>query len=140
MTSSALILLIVGIVIVLMVVGVAVSMSRRSRMRALPDESKVRFAESWRQIETRFIEDPSTAVREADGLAAAVLHERGARMEDERHMPEDLVKARSAVGVDPKAGDTEGQRKAMLHYKRIVEDAVGDTSRKPVETQRREVA
>lgn len=140
MTSSTLILLVVGIVIVLVVVGIAISMSRRSRMRPLSEESKLRYAESWRQIETRFIEDPSTAVREADQLAAAVLHERGARMEDERHLPEDLVQARAATGVDANAGDTEGRRKAMLHYKRIVEDAVGDTSRRPVETQRREVA
>ncbi len=115
-------------------------MSRKSRMRALPDESKMRYAESWRQIETRFIQDPSGAVREADQLAVSVLRERGAKMEDERHLPDDLMHARAATGVDANAGDTEGQRKAMLHYKHIVDDAVGDTSRTPAETQRREVA
>lgn len=140
MSISALILLVVGIVIVLVVVGIAVNMSRRSRLGTLSEESKARYAEAWRQIETRFIEDPSTAVREADQLATTVLRERGATMEDERRLPEDLVHARAATGVDANAGDTEGQRKAMLHYKRIVEDAVGDTSRRPVETTRREVA
>ena len=140
MNGSALVELIVGIVIVLVAIGIAVSMSRRSRMRALPEESKIRYAESWRQVEAKFIENPTLAVREADQLAVSVLRERGARMEDERHLPNDLVQARAALGVDENAGGTEGQRRAMLHYKHIIDDAIGNTSTKPVETPKREVA
>ena len=118
-------ILIAGIVIVAAAIAIAVVMSRRSRLRPLSNESKVRYAESWRRIEARFIEDPATAVREADSLSASVLGERGANLTEGRALPEDLAKAREAVGAGGGTANTEGRRIAMLHYKRIVDDAVG---------------
>jgi hypothetical protein len=68
-----------------------------------------------------------------------MLTERGATMHDERHMPEDLRSARAAAASDEGRQGTEGLRKAMLHYKRTVADALGG-DKKRREISRREVA
>src|SRR6185437_8512832 len=99
--------------------------------------SRDRFARTWSEIESRFIDDPHAAVQEADRLAVMVLSERGATMPDGRDVPEDLRHAREAAISDEGRQGTEGMRKAMVHYKRIVVDAVGAPAR---EATRREVA
>ena len=68
-----------------------------------------------------------------------MLTERGATMHDERHVPDDLRSARAAAASDEGRQGTEGLRKAMVHYKRIVVAAVG-SPKKDRETSRREVA
>jgi hypothetical protein len=139
MQLSTVLIVIVAAIAVLVVIGLIAAMSNRSRMRSLPDESKQRYADSWRSIEMKFVEDPQGALREADELAVAVLQERGAHMHDD-HMPDELRRAReSARGGEGNAG-TEGMRRAMLEYKRIVEDAVGTSAQKAAGDRRREVA
>src|SRR4029077_1267794 len=98
---------------------------RRSRLRPLPAESRDRFARTWSEIESRFIDDPHAAVQEADRVAVMILSERGATIPDGREVPEDLRHAREAARSDEGRQGTEGMRKAMVHYKRIVDDAVG---------------
>jgi hypothetical protein len=131
-------ILIVAVVVILIAIGVGVAMMQRSRLRPLPDEAKGRYLNSWRAVEARFVDDPHAAVREADQLVVSLLRDRGARMEDGRGLPEDLVKAREASRAGD--GETEGMRKAMLHYKHLVEDAVGDTSPQSRASGRKEVA
>jgi hypothetical protein len=136
------VLIVIGVVVfVLIVIGLIAAFvtNRGSRLRALPDESRDRFARSWQAIETRFIEDPRAAVQEADRNAVMVLSERGAKLEDDRHIPDDLRLARDAAGSDEGRQGTEGLRRAMVHYKRIVEDAVGSSRLRQPEG-RREVA
>ena len=136
--SQTVVILIVAIVI-LALIGLGVALSRRSRLRALPPESQDRYSRSWQALETRFIDDPSGAVQEADRVVVMMLGERGATMHDGRSVPEDLRRARAAASSDEGRQGTEGMRKAMVHYKRIVEDALGG-AKKPSETSRREVA
>ena len=69
-----------------------------------------------------------------------ILGERGATIHDERKVPEDLRQARAAASSDEGRQGTEGMRKAMVHYKRIVDDAVGRDMEKRPEDTRREVA
>ncbi|TMF73943.1 MAG: hypothetical protein E6I12_14830 [Chloroflexi bacterium] len=78
-------------------------------------------------------------MQEADRVVVMMLGERGATMHDGRSVPEDLRRARAAASSDEGRQGTEGMRKAMVHYKRIVEDALGG-AKKPSETSRREVA
>ena len=68
-----------------------------------------------------------------------ILSERGATMPDGRDVPEDLQHARAAASSDEGRQGTEGMRKAMVHYKRIVDDAVG-SARDGRDASRREVA
>ena len=133
-----LVILIVAILIVLGT-GIAVVLNRRPRLRSLPAESVERFSRSWQAVESRFIDDPRAAVQEADREVVMMLTERGATIHDERHVPEDLRSARAAAASDEGRQGTEGLRKAMLHYKRMVEDALGG-DKKRREISRREVA
>ncbi|TMF08148.1 MAG: hypothetical protein E6I29_00785 [Chloroflexi bacterium] len=132
------VILIVAILI-LLGTGIAVVLNRRPRLRPLPAESVERFSRSWQAVESRFIDDPRAAVQEADRVVVMMLTERGATMHDERHVPDDLRSARAAAASDEGRQGTEGLRKAMLHYKRIVVAAVG-SPKKEKETSRREVA
>src|SRR5256885_11050462 len=72
MHSTTLLIVIVVAVVALVVIGVVAAVMRRSRMRSLPEESKQRYAASWREIEARFVEDPAAAVRDAHGPAGAL--------------------------------------------------------------------
>jgi len=140
MTQSTVVLLVVGVVIVLIVVGLIVALTKLgSRLRPLPDESRDRFARSWHAIEGRFIEDPRAAVQEADKIVVMILSERGAKLDDNKRLPDDMRLAREAAASDEGRQGTEGMRRAMVQYKRIVDDAVGP-SRLKREDYRREVA
>ena len=142
MNQTVMVVLIVAVVAVI-VIGliVALTRGRTARLRPLPEESRDRFASSWKAVESRFIEDPAAAIREADRVAVMILTERGATIDDERSVPEDMRKARAEAASDNGQQGTEGMRRAMVHYKRIVDDAVGTSRmRRNEEDYRREVA
>ena len=132
--------IVIAAIVVIAIVAVLARTAGKQRLRGLPDESKDRYAQSWRAIETRFIDDPRGAVQEADKTAVMILSERGGNVADENHMPEDLRRARAAMRDEGgSTTDTEGLRRAMQHYKAIVDDAVGGSRLAP-ERGRREVA
>lgn len=140
MSHTALTILIVAIIAAIVIIAIVFAATRnRVRLRELPPESKDRYLRSWQAVEARFIDSPEEAVREADRIAVGVLSERGSTLHDEKSVPDDLKRARSAAASDKGRQGTEGMREAMVCYKRIVEDAVGDTSRTR-EGYRREVA
>lgn len=136
-TLIAVLVLIAAVVIV----AVLLLARARGRMRKLSEPDRNRFAEAWRSVEARFIDDPRAAVQSADGLAVEILQARGARMDGKR-APKELESARQAARVDQERGgsDTEGYRNAMVRYQAIVDDAVGKKTRRSAETARREVA
>ena len=140
MSHTALTILIVAIIAAIVIIAIVFAATRNwVRLRELPPESKDRYLRSWQAVEARFIDSPEEAVREADRIAVGVLSERGSTLHDEKSVPDDLKRARSAAASDKGRQGTEGMREAMVCYKRIVEDAVGDTSRTR-EGYRREVA
>lgn len=132
-------LIVIAAIVVIAIVAVLARGIGNRRLHSLPDESKDRYASSWHEIETRFIDDPRAAVRDADKTAVMVLSERGANVSDESHMPNDLQQARAASRGEGGTADTEALRRAMTHYKVIVDDAVG-SSRLATERGRREMA
>jgi len=140
MSQSLLVaLIVVAAIVVIAIVAVLARTVGKPRMRPLPDESKDRFAQSWHAIEARFIDDPRAAVQEADRTVVMILSERGATVSEDKHMPDDMRKAREAMRGDGAMQDTEAMRRAMMHYKAIVHNAVG-TSRLAPERGRREMA
>ncbi|TMD97205.1 MAG: hypothetical protein E6I72_07145 [Chloroflexi bacterium] len=141
MSQSTLLVLVIGIVVVLIVIGLIAAMTGRRgmRLRSLPDESRDRYARSWQAIESRFIEEPRAAVQEADRVVVMILSERGATLEGHKRMPDELRRARDAAASDEGRQGTEGMRRAMVHYKHMVDDAVG-TARMKRDDYRREVA
>jgi len=141
LTQTMIVVLVVVVVAVIAIALIAALARGRTRgLRPLPEESRDRFATTWRSIESRFIEDPAAAIREADKVAVMILSERGATLDDTRSVPDDLRQAREAAASDEGRQGTEGMRRAMVHYKGIVDDAVGTTRMKRDEEYRREVA
>ena len=138
--TMTVVLIVVVVAVIAIALIVALTRGRSRGLRPLPDESRDRFARSWRAIESRFIEDPAAATREADKMVVMVLSERGATLDDTRSVPDDMRKAREAAASDEGRGGTEGMRRAMVHYKAIVDDAVGTERMKRDEEYRREVA
>jgi Tfp pilus assembly protein PilV len=136
--TTALLILIAGVVVIVIALGV--SMMRRGRLRSLSSELKSRHAQSWTAIQARFLAEPAAAVQEADQLAVSILRDRGAKMDDDRRLPAELRRAREAAGTDEGQSGTEGLRKAMLHYQAIVDDAVGESMRKSPDIKSKEVA
>ena len=143
---TSLVWIVVALVVIVAIIA-AVLLSRRTRLRTLPDESRVRYADTWRVIETRFVDHPKEAVEDADALAVSIYRERGAHVDDGRRLPQELEQARelSRVHGSPDGGDgelsqTEGLRRSMVAYQRIVDDAVGVSTRRESEARRREVA
>jgi len=139
MSQTAVIMLFVLLAVLVIGIVLAVGLSRRSRLRSLPEESRDRYARSWRGIENQFIDDPRGAVKEADRVVVMMLSERGATVTDEAQVPEDLRWARQAAAADKGSGSTEGMRVALVHYKKIVDDSIG-TARMKSDGYRREVA
>jgi hypothetical protein len=126
------------VVVVLVGLGLMLWIARRSRLRALPPQSRDRYAASWRAIEARFIDQPQDAVREADRLAQEMLRERGARM-DGRQLPDQVRRARAVAESGDGRTETEAMRRAMLRYREIVAQGVGDQIKR-TRAGRREVA
>jgi len=141
MSQDTLVVIVIGVIALLIVIGLVMAMRGRRGMslRQLPEESRDRYARSWWAIESHFIDDPRAAVQEADRVAVMLLSERGATIDDGKRMPDDLRDAREATRSNKGQQGTEGMRQAMVHYKRLVDDAVG-TSRMKREDYRREVA
>jgi hypothetical protein len=130
------------VVIAILLIAIAMMIARRVgkiRLRALPDESKERYARIWPAIEARFIEEPGSAVQEADKAAVMILSERGGNVSDVERMPDELRKARATARGNHGRRDPQAMRQAMVHYRVIVDDAVG-ASRIAPEARRREMA
>ena len=54
----------------------------RLDLRPLPDDTRERFAREWREVQERFIDQPSEAVVTADGLVYRLMEARGYPMGD----------------------------------------------------------
>jgi hypothetical protein len=106
-------------------------------LRALPREDADRFAASWRTVQARFVDDPRTAVNEADRLIEDVMRARGYPVEDTSHRLEDLSVEHAAVVNHYRSGrdiivshgrgeaSTEDLRKAMVHFRALFDELVG---------------
>ena len=142
MQASTTVVVVVGIIIVALVVITLIAASRSGRSRRpalkpLPPESQERYVTQWDRVESRFVDSPSEAVKEADALLLALLGERQHPLSDEK-LPSDMRKARrEAAGREGKGG-TEGMRQALLRYRAVMEEYARPEER---ETQpRREMA
>ena len=93
-----------------------------------------RFADRWRQIQERFVDDPDTAILEADALIQEVMHDRGYPVEDFERRAADLsvdhpqvvenYRAAHAISVARARGEatTEDARVALVHYRSLFEE------------------
>ena len=100
-------------------------------IRALSPEARDRYARRWQSTQTRFVDDPTGAVAEADMLVQEVMRERGYPTKDfERRVadisvdhPELVEKYRTAHGIaqasDRNEASTEDLRHSVRHYRAL---------------------
>ena len=135
-TSWVIVGLVVGLVIIALL-----ALSRRSRpmpsanLRPLTPEARDRFVTRWDQVESRFVEAPEEAVREADALVLALLGERDHPL-SEKSLPEGVRRARGRGA----RGGTENLRMAVLHYRAVVEEMARIPEAEKIREGRRETA
>jgi hypothetical protein len=107
-------------------------------IRPLAPEARQRYADSWRNAQARFVDQPSEAVHEADFLVVSVMRDRGYPMEDFEQRSADISvdhpqlvdNYRAAHGIslanDHDQASTEDLRQAMVHYRALFEELLGD--------------
>jgi hypothetical protein len=99
----------------------------------LTPESRAKYAEHWRAVQTAFVDNPSTAVGDADRLVTQVMRERGYPVDDFDQRAADIsvdhpnvvehYRAAHIIHLAQEKGDigTEAQREAFVHYRALFE-------------------
>ena len=99
---------------------------------------RARFVDSWRRVQARFVDGPGGAVTEADQLLRDVMSTRGYPVSDFEQRAADisvdhplvLEHYRSAheIAIRQTQGQasTEDSRQAMIHYRTLFEELVGE--------------
>jgi hypothetical protein len=107
---------------------------RKLEIRPLTQEEQSRFAEVWRKTQARFVDEPSKAVGEADGLIKEVMQTRGYPVGDFDQRAADVsvdhpnvvtnYRAGREIAARNKSGEatTEDLRQAMMHYRSLFEE------------------
>lgn len=109
----------------------------RFHLRELDDSTRARFATAWASIQSRFVDDPSQAVREAHRLIKEVMVAVGYPAADDfEQRTEDLsvdhpnvvrhYRAAHALAEIHQNGqiDTEVLRQAVVHYRALFAELV----------------
>ncbi|MEV7802261.1 hypothetical protein AB0O28_04875 [Microbispora sp. NPDC088329] len=107
-------------------------------IRPLDPRTRDRYARKWTEVQERFVDAPGFAVTEADALVTAVMAERGYPTDDFEQRLSDLSVAhaatldhyRNAHDISSRAArqdaTTEELRQAMVHYRALFEELLGD--------------
>jgi FtsZ-interacting cell division protein ZipA len=114
-------------------------------IRPLPSAARERYATSWKQVQSRFVDDPSSALQDADLLVVDVMSARGYPVDrfDDRtdtvsvDHPEVIEHYREGhrIARSNEAGgaSTEDLRQALIHYRAmfdvLLEDESGSAAR-----------
>jgi hypothetical protein len=123
-------------------------------IRPLAREDAARYADGWRRVQERFVDDPNGAVTEADRLVGEVMHARGYPLGDFEQRVDDISVNHPDVVINYRAAreiaqahargqaSTEDLRQAMVHYRALFNDLLEQRSGEPAaeiareETQR----
>jgi hypothetical protein len=109
-------------------------------IRPLDETTRVRYAAEWTAIQERFVDQPEQAVTQAGLLVTSVMKDRGYPTEGHDQILADLsvehagtldhFRAAHQIGMQAQAGAaaTEDLRLAMLHYRALFSDLLGQPS------------
>ena len=107
-------------------------------IRPLAPGDHARFVESWRRIQARFVDGPAGAVMEADQLLGDVMSTRGYPVTDFEQRAADIsvdhpvvlenYRTAHEIALRQTRGQasTEELRQAMIHYRTLFEELVGE--------------
>jgi hypothetical protein len=111
---------------------------RKLEIRVLAAEEQSRFSEAWRKTQAQFVDEPSRAVAEADGLVKEVMQARGYPVGDFEQRAADVsvdhanvvtnYRAAYEIAARNKSGQatTEDLRQAMVHYRSLFEELLAE--------------
>jgi hypothetical protein len=103
-------------------------------IRPLSREDADRFGASWRSVQAQFVDEPRSAVIEADRLIGEVMRTRGYPLDDPNRLLDDLSVDHAHVVNHYRAGreivarherglaSTEDLRQAMVHFRALFEE------------------
>ncbi len=109
---------------------------KRMHIEELPAGAKARYTEEWRTVQTRFVDEPKTALVKADRLIANVMRDRGYQVDNfdqtvadlSADHPNVLQNYRTAHDITHRSetGEvtTEDLRQAMVQYRSLFDDLV----------------
>jgi uncharacterized membrane protein YgcG len=109
---------------------------RREKLeiRQLEPNQRDRFADEWRRVQGRFVDEPQEAVRESDHLVKEVMRQRGYPIENFEQRADDIsvdhpqvvenyrAAGRIAERNDRGEASTEDLRQATVHYRGLFEE------------------
>jgi hypothetical protein len=107
-------------------------------LREIEPAARQRYAEQWRAVQAQFIDDPAGAVVAGDELVTRLVSDRGYPTEDYDEQlsvlsvehARTLGSYRDAHGIYLKSQDgeatTEDLRQALVHYRAIFADILGE--------------
>jgi hypothetical protein len=103
----------------------------KQKLRPLSDTDRTGFLADWRNVQARFVDDPSGAVTAADTLIGDVMRERGYAVNDFEQRVADLSVEHASVVQHYRAAqvladanregraNTEELRQAFVHYRAL---------------------
>jgi hypothetical protein len=107
-------------------------------IQPLSPSDRTRFVQSWREVQAQFVDGPGAAVTSADHLLGEVMSTRGYPVSDFEQRAADisvdyplvLENYRSAhtIAIRQSQGQasTEELRQAMIHYRTLFDELVGE--------------
>jgi hypothetical protein len=112
-------------------------------VRPLSPESRLRYAERWRMVQSRFVDEPGAAVDEADLLVVEVMRDRGYPVDDfvtQSDMvsvdhPDVVNNFRNAHRIQvenrQRRASTDDLRQAVVHYRSLFDNLLLDDMGSP---------
>lgn len=111
-------------------------MKRRRELEIQPvsPETAERYTVEWRDVQARFVDQPSEAVKDADRLVTRLMQERGYPTDDFEQQAADVsvdhpnvvdnYRGAHTVWLSNEQGkaETEDLRRAMVHYRSLFEE------------------
>jgi len=110
----------------------------RFHIQPLMPIDRARFVESWKMVQARFVDDPKGSIGEADQLLSEVMSTRGYPVSDFEQRGADIsvdhplvlenYRAAHEIALRHAQGQasTEDLRQAMIHYRTLFEELIGD--------------
>lgn len=108
----------------------------RFKIHPLEPSARAGFAEDWRLLQAKFVDQPERAVQEADQLIGEVMTARGYPVADFDQQASDLsvnhplvienYRAAHEIAVRHRQGQasTEDLRQALIHYRKLFDELV----------------
>ena len=119
-------------------------------LRELSDESRAQYTAAWEDIQARFVESPDEAVGAADELVTRLIAERGyptgdyddqvAHLSVEHARTLDHYRQAHDINLAHERGEasTEQLRQALVHYRALVADLLGQNPVPSTDTTNRD--